>query len=141
MMAVHGHFDTVTGSGTVTGDGVVSGEIQIAAASVNTKIKQRDRHLRSDDFFAAEAHPTVTISAVGLRPHGSSELHGPITLSAAGHQQEVASVVRVVSATTESVTLRAEATVDRTAFDMTWSPLQMTSPEARAVVTARFVRN
>src|SRR5664280_2258741 len=187
-MTVHGHFDTVTGDGKVAGDGTVSGEIRIAAESVNTKNKQRDKHLRSDDFFAAEAHPTIAISAAGLKPAGGTELRGPITLSAAGHQQAVDTVVQVVSATAEAhptiaisaaglkpaggtelrgpitlsaaghqqavdtvvqvvsataedVTVRAEATVDRTTFDMTWSPLHMTRSEARAAVTARFVRN
>jgi len=41
----------------------------------------------------------------------------------------------------ESVTLRAEATVDRTAFDMTWSPMKIAAPHSDVVVTARFVRN
>jgi polyisoprenoid-binding protein YceI len=141
VMTVHGHFDTITGDGQVGDDGTVSGEIRIASDSVNTKNKQRDKHLRSDDFFDAAAHPTITISASGLVPSGGADLRGPITLSAAGHQRAVATVVQVVSATAEGATLRAEATVDRTAFDMTWSPLKMTRPEARAVVTARFVRN
>ena len=141
VMTVHGHFDTVSGDGRVAGDGTVSGELRIAAASLNTKNKQRDKHLRSDDFLAAEAHPIVTISAAGMQRAGGTELRGPITLSAAGHQHDVASVAQIASATSESVTLRAEATVDRTAFDMTWSPLHMTRSEARANVIARFVRN
>ena len=141
LIRVHGHFDAVTGDGKVAADGTVSGEIRIASESVNTKNKQRDKHLRSNDFFAAEAHPTVTISAAGLKPAGGSELRGPITLSAAGHQQSVDTVVQVVSATAESVTLRAEATVDRTAFDMTWSPMKIAAPHSDVVVTARFVRN
>jgi len=140
-MTVHGHFDTITCDGKVDGDGTVSGDIRIASDSVNTKNKQRDKHLRSDDFFGAAGHPTITISASGLTPFDGTELRGPITLSAAGYQQAVATVVQVVSATAAGVTLRAEATVDRTAFDMTWSPLNMTRPEASAIVTARFVRN
>jgi polyisoprenoid-binding protein YceI len=141
VMTVHGHFDTITGDGKVDGDGTVSGDIRIASDSVNTKNKQRDKHLRSDAFFDVAAHPTFTISASGLTPFDGSELRGSITLSAAGHQQTVATVVQVTATSAEGVTLRAEATVDRTAFDMTWSPLNMTAPEARAVVTARFVRN
>jgi polyisoprenoid-binding protein YceI len=141
LITVHGHFDTVTGDGKVAVDGTVSGEIRITAKSVNTKNKQRDKHLRSDDFFAVEAHPTVTVSATGLKPAGGNELRGPVMLSAAGHQQTVDAAVQVVSATAESVTLRAEATVDRTAFDMTWSPLKIAAPRADVVVTARFVRN
>jgi len=140
VMTVHGHFDTITGDGKVGADGTVSGEIRIVADSVSTKNKQRDKHLRSDDFFDAAAHPTITITTSGLTPSDGTELRGPITLSAAGHLQPVDTVVHVVSATAEGVTLRAEATVDRTAFDMTWSPLGMASHEARGELTARFVR-
>jgi polyisoprenoid-binding protein YceI len=141
LVTVHGHFDTMTGDGHVAVDGTASGEIRIAAESVDTKNKQRDKHLRSDDFFASESHPTITVSATDLKVTDGNELRGPITLSAAGHQQNVVALVQVVAATAESVTLRAEATVDRTAFDMTWSPLKMTQPEAHVVVTALFIRN
>jgi polyisoprenoid-binding protein YceI len=140
-VTVHGHFDRITGEGSVAADGTVSGEIRIAAESLNTKNKQRDKHLLSKDFFDAAGHPTVTISASSMTPFDRTELRGPMTLSAAGRQQVVDSVVHLVSVTSDGVTLRAEATVDRTDFDMTWSPLKMARPEARAVVTARFVRN
>jgi polyisoprenoid-binding protein YceI len=140
VMTVHGHFDTITGDGKVDADGTVSGEIRIAADSVNTKNKQRDKHLRSGDFFDAAGHPIITISTSGLTLSAGQDLRGPITLSTAGHEQAVDTVVHVVSATADGVTLRAEATVDRTAFAMTWSPLKMAAPKALAVVTVRFVR-
>lgn len=34
--------------------------VEIAAASVDTRTEQRDAHLRSADFFDAEAHPVLT---------------------------------------------------------------------------------
>ena len=141
MVTVHGHFDAISGVGEVHADGTVSGEIRIAADSVNTKNKKRDKHLRSDDFFGAAGHPAVTISSSALMPIAGTDLRGALTLSAAGHQQVVDTVVHVVSVTAERVTLHAEATIDRAAaFDMTWSPLGMASRQARAEVTARFVR-
>ena len=82
----------------------------------------------------------MTIGASGLVPSGSQDLRGTITLDTAGHQQNLDTVVHVVEATADAVTLRAEANVDRTAFGMTWGPLGMTSPQARALVTANFVR-
>jgi hypothetical protein len=36
--------------------------------------------------------------------------------------------------------LTAELDVDRTQFDMTWSPLHIASMTAHGTVTARFVR-
>ena len=35
-------------------------EVTIPTASINTNNERRDNHLRSDDFFAAEANPTIT---------------------------------------------------------------------------------
>jgi polyisoprenoid-binding protein YceI len=140
-MTVHGHFDKVAGEGRDNADGSVSVQIQIAAGSVNTKNKKRDKHLRSDDFFDAERHPTITISTSGLVPDGGQDLRGPITLDTAGLQETLGTVVHVVDATADAVTLRAETSVDRTAFEMTWGPLGMTAPEARAIVTAHFDRN
>ena len=40
-------------------------------------------------------------------------------------------MIQVVGADSASVTLRAEATVDRTEFGMTWSPLGMAAHQAR----------
>jgi polyisoprenoid-binding protein YceI len=141
LMTVNGHFDSVSGEGRVDAAGTVSGQIRIDAKSVNTKNKKRDQHLRSDDFFDAEEHPTVTIDASGLTVVDGSELRGSMTFEAAGHQHPLNAVVRIVEATADAVTLRAEATVERAAYGMTWGPMKMTAPEATAVVTARFVRS
>ncbi len=139
-MTVHGRLEQLTGEGNVEADGSVSGRLEIAAGSVNTKNRRRDKHLRSADFFDAEHHPTIVVAARGLAPAGSRDLRSQITLEIAGRQHDLEPTVQVVDATTDAVTLRAEASVDRTVFGMTWSPLGMTSPQARAVVTARFVR-
>ena len=52
-------------------DGKVTGQLVMDAASLNSKNKQRDRHLRSADFFDAADHPrvVVTVSRVELT-HG-----------------------------------------------------------------------
>jgi len=141
LMTVHGHFDSLSGEAQVDPAGTVSGNIRIGADSVNTKNKKRDKHLRSADFFDAEHHPTVTIEATGLTPAEGGALQGSVTFEAAGHKQPVDTVVRVVDAAADAVTVRAEAELERAAFDMTWGPLHMTAPMAQAVVTARFVRS
>jgi polyisoprenoid-binding protein YceI len=140
VMTVRGRFEQLAGEGTVEADGSVSGRLQIAAASVNTKNRKRDEHLRSADFFDAEQHPTIVVTAQRLIPAGSGALRGQISLEVAGRQQALEPTVEVVDATTDAVTFRAETTVDRSVFGMTWSPLGMASPQARAVATARFIR-
>lgn len=38
-------------------------EAQIQTASIQTNNEDRDAHLRSDDFFSAAAHPTITFTS------------------------------------------------------------------------------
>lgn len=56
-------------------------EVTIQAASVDTRDAQRDAHLRSDDFFAVETHPTLTYRSTGVRPNGRGwVLDGELTV-------------------------------------------------------------
>jgi polyisoprenoid-binding protein YceI len=54
LMTVEGHFAEVRGGAQVTDTGAVSGRLDITAASLNTRNRTRDEHLRSADFFDVE---------------------------------------------------------------------------------------
>lgn len=41
-------------------------EVEIDAASIDTRQEDRDAHLRSADFLAAEAHPKLTFRSTGV---------------------------------------------------------------------------
>ena len=67
-------------------------EAVIQAASINTHVAQRDKHLRSKDFFDAEQYPTMTFKSTGVKNataeggqmEGLLSIHGverPVTLS------------------------------------------------------------
>ena len=81
---VHGVFEQVAGS--VSYDpmnperAVV--EVAIAAASIHTRDAQRDAHLRSADFFDAEAHPELTFRSTEVRRDkaGALELIGELSM-------------------------------------------------------------
>jgi polyisoprenoid-binding protein YceI len=141
LITVHGRFERFDGEGTVNSDGTVSGHLALDASTLTTKNRKRDEHLRSADFFDVEHHPTVTITVDDLVPDGERAFRGRVTIEAAGRRIDMQSTLDVVSASGEAVVLHSEAVVDRTMFDMTWSPLKMASSEARAVVNARFVRS
>jgi polyisoprenoid-binding protein YceI len=139
-ITVRGWFEQIDGEGTVGPDGTVAGQLVIAAASLNTKNKQRDKHLRSADFFHADKHPrvVVTVQQAALGPDG--RLTGEGTLEAAGITEPLTFTADVAEASAEAVTLRAELAVDRSRFGMTWSPLRMAAMQATGAVTARFTR-
>ena len=140
MITVHGRFEKLDGEGTVNPDGTVSGRVTIDATSLTTKNRKRDKHLRSADFFDVEHHPTVIVTLDALTPDGRQGFRSRVSLEAAGRHADLQPTIDVVSATNDAVVIHSEAVVDRTLFDMTWSPLGMTSSQARGEVTARFVR-
>ncbi len=76
---VRGRFEAFTG--TVEFDqqnpANSSVDVQIEAASVNTREAQRDTHLRSADFFDAETHPYLTFKSKKVEVVDDS--HGRIT--------------------------------------------------------------
>lgn len=42
-------------------------EFTIDASSIDTAHQNRDKHLRSDDFFAVETHPVITFMSTSIR--------------------------------------------------------------------------
>lgn len=76
---VRGRFEAFTG--TVEFDqqnpANSSVDVQIEAASINTRESQRDNHLRSADFFDAETYPYLTFKSKKVEVVDDS--HGRIT--------------------------------------------------------------
>jgi polyisoprenoid-binding protein YceI len=62
IATVKGNFDDFSGAIQSKGEDFngASTDITIKTASINTNQKDRDKHLRSADFFNAEAHPEIT---------------------------------------------------------------------------------
>ena len=139
-ITVRGWFERFEGEGDVSPDGTVTGRLAIDAASLNTKNKQRDKHLRSADFFDAERHPQVMVTMRRAGLTGGGQLSGEGTLEAAGVTEPISVTAEILTASPDAVTLQAEITVNRSRFGMTWSPLRMAAMEATGSVTARFTR-
>lgn len=128
---VRGAFDDVRGTVRYDPARVEHTEIQveIPAASVNTRVAQRDAHLRSGEFFDVERHPLITFRSTRVwRTDGAALMvHGELTMR--GVTREVALVVTELSAEQRdhngAPRLGASATgkIKRSEFAMTYNRL------------------
>ena len=62
-----------------------SGSFTVRAASLSTGNEQRDGHLRSADFFDAEAYPEITFVSTAIEPKGGNDhvVTGDLTIRGA----------------------------------------------------------
>jgi polyisoprenoid-binding protein YceI len=79
---VRGRFDKFEGTLQTAPDPLQSTvTAAIDLSSVNTGNETRDNHIRSEDFFHVEKHPTMTFRSTGIRPEGENFLlDGDLTL-------------------------------------------------------------
>ena len=81
---VPGHFDDYSVSITATEEDFSDAQVELTVqtASVNTRVQDRDDHLRSDDFFHVEQYPEMMFSSKSIRKidDGVFELTGDLSL-------------------------------------------------------------
>jgi polyisoprenoid-binding protein YceI len=86
MHKVRGRFPTVSGVATIKDVPEESTlEIDIDANSIDTQDETRDAHMRSNDFFGVDEHPTITFRSTAVRPgQGENEwkVDGDLTIKA-----------------------------------------------------------
>ncbi|MFN8123894.1 MAG: YceI family protein [Thermoleophilia bacterium] len=68
LMTVTGHFTRFDGGLDMNSMPAIG--LDIEAASVDTGNAKRDKHLRSADFFDAEAHPRITFASEEVTVRG-----------------------------------------------------------------------
>ncbi|MDQ1580532.1 MAG: hypothetical protein QOD05_1307 [Microbacteriaceae bacterium] len=79
VKGVFENFDATFVTGENPLDSQVSAKVEVA--SVNTKEKNRDGHLRTGDFFDAAAHPTIDFVSTGARhENGEFLVDGNLTI-------------------------------------------------------------
>ncbi len=79
---VRGHFTQYEATVTVAPnvlDSKVEATVQLD--SIETNDEKRNGHLKSEDFFHVDEHPTMTFVSTGIREHGSDfYLDGDLTI-------------------------------------------------------------
>jgi polyisoprenoid-binding protein YceI len=126
---VRGEFARVTGALVLDEKDVTKSKVEVSidATSIDTRVADRDNHLRSPDFFDVAKYPTITFKSTRvekagegkLRVTGDLTMHGvtkPVTLDVVGPTAEVkdpwGNTRRGVA---------ASATLDRRDWGLTWS--------------------
>jgi polyisoprenoid-binding protein YceI len=70
VSVVKGHFNTLSGTLEIDPANPSNSSVQaeIDAASIDTNESNRDKHLRSPDFFDVEKYPTITFKSTKIEP-------------------------------------------------------------------------
>jgi polyisoprenoid-binding protein YceI len=142
LVKVNGVFGQIEGAGTVSAAGQATGTITVASASIDTKLKKRDEHLRSADLFDVANHPSITFTADEIRPSSPSTPGVTVTgrLSVRGYERPVSFDAQVSSSAGSEVTLDGEVQINRADFGLTWNQLGMSSMDNTITVHAVFTR-
>lgn len=123
-----GHFDEFIGEINLPNPDSIEGASakgNIVAASVNTRNKDRDDHLRSPDFFEVEKFPTWEFESTGVE--GTLEeftLFGDLTIHGVTQPVELKTTFEGAAVDPfglERVAFEASATISRKAFGLTWN--------------------
>jgi polyisoprenoid-binding protein YceI len=139
IVPVKGEFSDLAGSAVVTDAGAVSGRLEVKSASINTRMKKRDEHLRSDDFFASDRVPAIVFEVDSVTPSGDGvAAAGRLTVRDTTLPLVVAATV--ADLTTDAVTFDAEIVVDRSDFGLDFRAKGATKMDNTISVHAVFTR-
>ena len=138
LHTVRGRFRRFDGAYVV---GVAGPEIELTidAASVDTGISARDRHLRSADFFDVDEHPQVRFTSTRVTGIGDGQVRVSGELEAAGTSVPLVfdASVRLIGGELE---LEVTTTVDQRRFGMRQGPFRNIRPLTTLHVKTRLVR-
>ncbi|RPF36941.1 YceI family protein [Streptomyces sp. TLI_185] len=140
LVTVKGTFAAVGGQGEVQPDGSATGTLTLDAATLDTKNKKRDEHLRSADFFDTANHPEITFAVRSAKAGAGDtvEVSGQLTVRGISRPQTL--TASLAGADADALTLDTEFTVDRAEFGLGWNQLGMIRGLTTVAATLRFVR-
>ncbi|GAA4785310.1 YceI family protein [Streptomyces ziwulingensis] len=119
LLPVRGTFAIRQGRITVAEPAEASSvQVVMEAASFESGIEKRDRHVRSADFLDVARHPEIGFRSLRLDRSGAETvLHGELTVR--GVTQPVAVTLGPVVQEGERLTASGTTTIDRYAFGLT----------------------
>lgn len=140
LVNVKGRFTDFTGDGQLTGKGAVFGRVDIRAASLDTGIDRRDKHLRSADFFDVDRFGEISVVVTALHPTKGKAADVRATFTIKGITAELPLPVMISELDDGSVRTAGETELDRARFGLQWNRLGMIGSTVTASAEAIFVR-
>lgn len=140
LVNVKGRFTDFSGDGQLTGKGAVFGRLDIRAGSLNTGIGQRDKHLRSADFFDVERFGDISVVVTAVHPTQgkAADLRADFTVK--GTTASLPLPVTITELADGSIRIDGETKVDRARFDLGWNRLGMIGSTATIAAETISVR-
>jgi polyisoprenoid-binding protein YceI len=127
LSTTHGKFTKFNGKIEVDHEHPENSSVtaQIDVRSIDTRIKKRDDHLRSAEFFNAEKYPQIAFKSRGVKQTGpqSGDIHGDLTIH--GVTKPVTLHVKLLTPLNETSRTRWAVTVDpinRRDFNLMFAP-------------------
>jgi polyisoprenoid-binding protein YceI len=127
---VKGRFTEFSGDGQITDTQTVFGRIDIQAASVDTKIRKRDEHLRSADFFEAEKFPDISVVVTSAEAIDGDTVDLRAQLTVKGTTAPFPLQTKVTVLDDGAVRVTAQATIDRKEFGVDGNMMGMIPDKA-----------
>ena len=147
---VRGVFGSFSGAVEVVEDpSLCSLQVEVEVASVDTKDAGRDEHLRTNDFFSAPEHPTMTFTSTSVAGAGTEwQVTGDLTIRGVTRQVTLDTTFEGLATDPwggERAAFSATAEIDREDFGMTFNAALETGgvlvgKKAKIEIEAELVR-
>jgi polyisoprenoid-binding protein YceI len=141
LQNVKGRFTDFSGDGQLTGTGAVFGRLDIRAASLNTGIGRRDRHLRSADFFDAERFPEINVVVTAAHPSQGRNADLRVNFTIKGVTAPLPLPAAITEIDGGAIQMSGETKLDRTKFDIDWNMFGMVGRTVTVAADVIFVRS
>ncbi|HLV92367.1 MAG TPA: YceI family protein [Aequorivita sp.] len=147
ISTVTGHFEDFDATAKTDGDNFNNAEFTFSAktASINTKNKDRDTHLRSDDFFNSEKFPEMKFVS---KSFDGEKLVGDLTIRDITKEVTLDAELNGVAQDPYGQTkagFEMTGTINRKDFNLTWSAVTeagsiVVSDKVKMVVDVQFTK-
>lgn len=147
ISTVHGRFDTFQGTAETEGDDFRNADVnvEVETGSISTNNKDRDAHLRSDDFFNAEKFPKMSFKA---KAFNGNQLVGDLTIRDVTKPVTLDVDFNGIATDPYGQTkagFEATGVINRKEFGLTWSAVTeagniVVSDKVNMIIDAQFVK-